>query len=448
MMKTLVGLVDGHDRVRLNSGSTLMPIWSEQVSGRRKAAAGVILVLLSACFNFVLCFLNTQHLIGVTPSMVVAAEAALLACGMLVVWKNVDATLLQSSLLVVAVVVALALLNPMLDTKILFDLAIVPVFFLLGRVSTKQTANNVVLALLVLTSVIGLAEIASPKIYESWFNIWQFYIAKGSVDPLAANYTSGNFFPSGVRVGDDGRGLLPFLFSSHRASSIFLEPVSMGNFPVICLAWLLAVPSGSTAVRRTMFGLTLLCIVLPDSRFAAIACVVALGFSCTGLHKSALVAAVLPTFVLISLFLLGTFTLMPDEVPQLRVDDFVGRIVQSGKLLAFWTVRDWLALAPSPVSVLDTGYAYLINGASLPVVLFMAVCLALARMPTPESKAMRGLVVLYMTLDLCIGQSFFSIKTAALLWYLFGASGSMDRRSTSIGIEPDFVAVTHHAGSM
>ena len=46
--------------------------------------------------------------------------------------------------------------------------------------------------------------------------------------------SSDRLFISGMRY--EGRTLLPFL-GEHRVSSIFLEPVSVGNFGAICFAW-------------------------------------------------------------------------------------------------------------------------------------------------------------------------------------------------------------------
>ena len=82
--------------------------------------------------------------------------------------------------------------------------------------------------------------------YLHYFNVIQYYVARGTETSLQTDSANGLFmrgtdtaaglFINGTRF--EGRTLLPFL-GSHRVSGIFLEPVSVGNFGAIAFAWVL-----------------------------------------------------------------------------------------------------------------------------------------------------------------------------------------------------------------
>jgi hypothetical protein len=44
---------------------------------------------------------------------------------------------------------------------------------------------------------------------------------------------------------------------------------------------------------------------------------------------------------------------------------------------------------------------------------------------TPLARAVRGAIAIYLTLLLTVSYGLFSIKTAALLWYIYGAVASV-----------------------
>ena len=76
----------------------------------------------------------------------------------------------------------------------------------------------------------------------------------------------------------------------------------------------------------------------------------------------------------------------------------------------------------SQVYTADTGYAYVVNNLGLPMALLLLASFALHPVVRPEAVRMRALIAIYIATSLCIGASIFTIKTAALLWFLYGVA--------------------------
>ena len=83
--------------------------------------------------------------------------------------------------------------------------------------------------------VVGLFEYGFLKQFVRFFDILGYYVSRGTVQAAAAEMSGDRLFASGMRY--EGRTLLPML-GEHRVSSVFLEPVSVGNFGAICFSWI------------------------------------------------------------------------------------------------------------------------------------------------------------------------------------------------------------------
>jgi len=395
--------------------------------GLQPAIIGFWAILAATLFNVVLCFLNTQHLMSVTSTQIIAIESAILLAGLLAARNLMGRAAVQFSGVVIVCLLALKLLNGDLDLKIIHDLSIMLVFFLLGCVCPAHLASRLVTIALVIVAAVGLVEWLLPTVFESMFDIWGYYLDKGALDATTVNYSNTKLFISGQRSVDAGRTLLPAIFGVHRISSVFLEPVSLGNFAIICLAWLLSMPPRSATMRLVMALAVALCVVFPDSRFAAASCVMMVLFRMTPLHRSSVVAFFLPVVAIAGLLLYGSQGHDIGIEPQILNDDFSGRLLFSGQLLGSWTWRQWLGLAGSPVYTADTGYAYAILNLGLPLALLIWFAFAVAPIASRQGQTMRGMVALYVTASLCVGASAFSIKTAALCWFLYGVTTQLQR---------------------
>jgi len=225
---------------------------------------------------------------------------------------------------------------------------------------------------------------------------------------------------NGIRPEGIGRTFFPGLLDSHRVSSVFLEPVSLGNFAVLCAAWGLSKPWSQWRGVVLYVGSAAFLMVLSDSRFAMAS--ISLMFVIRVLfHGRALNLAILvPLFALAGLLYLGSIAVGPTY--EISSDDFHGRLEFSGKVLLDFDLAMLLGISRGLVYA-DAGYAHLFNTYGLPLCLLLWACFWLLPVVDETSRRFRALAAIYLSLLLCIsGYSFFALKSAAILWFLLGAS--------------------------
>ncbi|MDT7950319.1 MAG: hypothetical protein RQ966_02335 [Acetobacteraceae bacterium] len=401
---------------------------------------GPSLVVIASTFNLLFCFLNTKGLhLGL--QQVALAQIMIFGCGLFAVRRSVDQAYATGAAMLVLLVIGLKVFNRDVDLKILFDVGLIPVFMLLGRASSLKQADRVVTILIICVVGIGLFELLAPTIYERIFNIREYYVTKGALD---ADYNAGDeggFLPNGQRVGDAGRNILPGLLGPHRVASIFLETVSMGNFAIICLIWLLASRPASTWRRMFLIGGAVAAIVLSDSRFGMGCSLLLLAVWGGGWHRSRAFTFLLPIGALVALCAYGlTQHVAPGRYPWILSDDLQGRLRFSGAMLDFWPVGSWFGLVASPTYTADTGYAYLLNQIGLPAAIILWGALVFSPTRSSKDRPMRGYIALYLATSLCVGASPFSIKTAALAWFLVGALQSSSAQTGPYGSRSEAAA--------
>src|SRR4051812_29951065 len=183
-------------------------------------------LIIPACvlFNFGLCFLNTAGF-PVSSALVVLCEMALVSLSAAYGFFKADKERYFWLVILIAQFILFCLLSLLRDEMIfksLRDVLIMPVFIALGLASGRVNFNKPLLWLGAFIGAIALFEAASLDLFTSFFNIKDYFIAKGySADSF--QYTSENVFVSGIRPA--GR-FFPLPFEVHRISSVFLEPVS------------------------------------------------------------------------------------------------------------------------------------------------------------------------------------------------------------------------------
>jgi putative polymerase len=208
---------------------------------------------------------------------------------------------------------------------------------------------------------------------------------------------------------------LPFL-GDHRVSSIFLEPVSPGNFAVIVLFWAIV---RSKFERTLYYGLSAMAIfltIMADNRFGAYLCAVALCFSLVPRKVLYLTAVGAPIGAIV--VLLGIAFWSSDGVVD---NSLSGRLLSSGRALAMFDLPNWLGIGESTSGEWDSGYAYTIGQTGIVgFAAFWGVLMAL-KAKSPQFDLYRSFCGLYFAAILCVSYSPYTIKTAALLWFLLGA---------------------------
>ena len=374
------------------------------------------LVIAGVTFNLALCFIATHvHPVSQTDATVV--EVALLLVGLAAIWRHLPTDLFCAAGLVAGWLMVVHLLDPELGQTAFINLAIPLIYVVLGRVAgTPRLGDRLVLILAGLTFAIGVLEMFDTALYEQLFNVLRYYIAKGVLKPGESKVTGTNLFVSSIRPSGEGRSLLPAL-GPLRAGSIFLEPISVGNFAIICAAWGFVRYRVRPRFAVATIALALGIAVLADSR-QAVACIALIGLALTTpLPQSRGLLFLFPFGILAYLFWVGWFH------PVRAIDDtFGGRIYGSGTLLASFSLAQWFGVADAGQRAVDCGYAQLLEGLGIiPISLIWAV-FALWRSDSVLFNRYRCALVIYLGVSLTITGSVMSIKTGALAWYLLGAS--------------------------
>ncbi|WP_194300067.1 polysaccharide polymerase [Acetobacter musti] len=395
----------------------------------RTFPTGTALTVLASIFNVILCLISTRGLLYTSSSVVAVAEMLILGAGFFVIRRTISRRIVIITGLSVAYMIGAKLINPALSLKIIHDFAIAYIFYQVGMISGLSQARSAVWITMTLTLAMGVFEMASPVVFGQFFNIWQYYTQKGALSATTINYSQTTFFASGDRVGVK-RTFFSSLLGPHRVSSIFLEPVSMGNYATIIFAWCLATCRNRRGQRQILlFILSFVCIVLTDSRFGSACCIVMALFRLSPLRGSSLVAFLLPICVATLLTVTGSMHEIPGWAPSIMNDDFSGRLLFSGQLMDYWNLPEWFALAPSAVYTADTGYAYIFSNLGIPFALVYLALFAFSKSASRTAAIMKTNISVYFSASLCIGASIFSIKTAALLWLLYGATQSIGQSS-------------------
>lgn len=381
------------------------------------------ILLATLCYQAVLCFLNTKGLRASTAIVGVSEVLIYAACIPILVrpiWPQAVLVLV----VVVANVFLLSLVRQGLDFKAIRDM-LIPIFFIwLGRnVGTLEIAERILKIAICIVLVFGLFELLAVDLYTRLFDIFSYYASQGSVAESSAMYVGQKLQLNGFRPEGIGRTLLPALLGNHRISSIFLEPVSFGNFAVLLAAWGLAKPREELRSMLFYLGCAMIFITLADSRFGLgmIFILMFLRWAMDGkLNINTAIACLVPVAVVMGLIALGAF------YAKLSEDSLLGRLTWTGvTLLNFGTDLILGTQAPLP-NFGDMGYAYLCSRFGLPLCIFLWVSFVMVKNTTEMGMRFRAYLAIYVSLILSVsGTSLFALKTAGLVWFLFGTLSAL-----------------------
>lgn len=391
-----------------------------------------MLLLGALTFNMALCFANT-NVMGVSDLHVMLCEAMILAVVFLAAYRAIeDVHLILLGFVAVFPLVLASIRfvtgnDTTIDIKIVRDLAIPIGFFLLGTASANlKTADRIVAASVAIVVVVALFEYFWIEMFTRFFNIAKYYIARGSLEAKQI-YQNSDLFISGIRPAgaQGGRNLLPFL-GDHRVSSVFLEPVSTGNFGVIAFIWGLV---RSRMEKRLYLGVmagAMLIIIFADSRFGAYLCVMALVMAYLPIAWTTIGAALMP-LVALTVLVVVPFVVTGSYDPQNRYIDngFVGRFVLAARILGEFDGWTWFGLNAAGGLAFDSGYAYILS--KVGVIGFWVLWLIPFSLRNADRHfcLYRNLLAIYYGTILCVSNSAFTIKTAALAWFLFGVMNQL-----------------------
>ncbi|TXH74082.1 polysaccharide polymerase [Thiobacillus sp.] len=375
------------------------------------------ILFASVIYQAVLALIHT-HLHHTSAQVVALTELLIYLACILVLARRIKLEFVTIAVLVFAYLVLLSIFRNALELKGFRDIVIPLLFFWLGRHVADIRYTDRILKILVLTVVmVGLFELFFLPQYTSFLNIFSYYVSTGTVT-INTNYISDSALNlNGLRPEGIGRTIFPSLLGPHRVSSVFLEPVSLGNFAVIVAAWGLS--KSTTDYKNMLFFLlsAIGLITLSDSRYGLIVVTLLIGMRIVVKGRVNRVVIILPSIAIAALLLIGSF------YKGGLADNVMGRLFWTGDTLLTFDVAKLFGVRGFDIPYGDMGYAYLLSRWGVLLCLMLWGALWMTKMNDACGERFRAYAALYIALILTVsGTSFFALKTAGLLWFLVGSS--------------------------
>jgi putative polymerase len=382
---------------------------------RNRAVEAVLLVGIG--YNFLLAILNAQ-LFAIGPGVAYLAELLIYAaCFGIGIWsmdRQKIAIVLTGIGLIVLVSVLRFIVTWEIDPKFIRD-AIIPFAFLVLGAAYRGSLPGLVMRLALIVAGGAGFEIAAPQSYGDTVNPKSYFVnTRGATEEGFWNEDS-NLYVSATRPGE--RNWLPSM-DLPRASSIFVEPITMGNFIIFFCATVLALWHGFSW-KRLLFSFLLIVFLLAasDSRLATGTCLMML-----------LLVPLLRridqrlSFAIFFVVLLAGWLLIEVTRVDRYEDTTIGRIFFTVDSMRNLSPASWFGLEPgSAYRYFDSGIAYFIASQSVIVVLaFLIAYSFLLILRSSDGQAFKNLFMFAFSLSLLVSNGYFSVKTAALWWFVCG----------------------------
>lgn len=383
---------------------------------QNKSVIPIALVLTAICFNAVLAFIN-GHVAALSAQHVILVEAALVVAAQVYALIHFNRRMIPWYAFIVLVAlfsIIRMLAVDQVELKYFRDLLLIQTFVVLGMASSSRMAiRTMMLACGIVVAFIAL-EALNTSAFSKLFDVQDYY--RATRDMVSADFTNpdSDLYVSATRP--EGRNI-PF-FGLHRLSSIFLEPVSLGNFVILTVCFALGFWSQLTSRQRYFVIFAVIAtIIASDGRQALIASalILAMAFA-TRLTLPNVAVFMLPFAVLGGLLVVDVGGLASGE------DNLPGRLAYTVELIYQMEPIDYFGLSDRLViKAFDSGIVYLIVTHSVFVVAALWVLIVTSLEPHSREQAdyLNG-ICLYLALAMLVTYSFVSIKTAAPFWFLYG----------------------------
>lgn len=366
-------------------------------------------------FNLILCFVDTNVAV-INQQIVVVSEAAILAAILLLPFAVPGRKVGRLDLLLVLLLanwLILSIVRQQADPKMFRDVAIIPLFVVAGLASRGDGFHKSFFWLHMTIFAFAVWEALSVPSFVSVFSVGDYFAhTRGSANDEW--WVDSGLYLSSIRP--EAR----FLFSNlplHRLSSVFLEPVSLGNYVIIATIWLIGfwrqIPRRLAIIAAVV---NVLLLIGCDSRMATVTCLILLLIAPAKRWIPSFAPILTAPIAIGAMFAaVSIFGLVAGN------DDFPGRIAYSVEVFRSFKLEDFAGFSLDQIkNTQDSGFAYLINSQSLIVAIVIWATIFSRHLVTPESRYVHLAVAIYLALNLTVSWSLFSIKTAGLLWFLLG----------------------------
>lgn len=304
--------------------------------------------------------------------------------------------------------------NGDVSAKFLRDMILVLMFVLMGGLCSEDQLVRGFKIVTLATLMILLMELFYTRIYIMIFEPARYYANTRGIDPIYGSY--------GLYVGVQNADRFSFgIFNVPRASSIFLEQVSLANFSMVLAIFLTTFWDKIGKIDRLLYVATIVLIVTANNTRTGTVLNILIMFGYWIFPKlpGRMNVAIMPAILIVSAALFYDPRIGAGEYS----DDINGRIGLTVSLLLnadFYTlftgnIGDLLENTP------DSGYFYIICYSTVfgLVAYWLYVSLFV---PPVDARSKRYIysTSLFIFINLMIGAAVFTIKVSAPLWMIGG----------------------------
>jgi len=206
-------------------------------SGVMQLAMAAI-VVAAVVFNAGLAFVNA-HLVALPPLAVIGCELLIVAAAHVLALANYRGQMTVWYVLIgvfalITVYRSLALGSG--DPKFFRDVLLIPTFVILGLAFERRHLTALVVLLHATVLAVLVLEAVNTPLYSDLFKIQDYYINTRGYEVQNFWNKTSDLYVSAIRP--DSR-MFSFI-DLHRLSSIFMEPVSLGNYCIVITAFVCA----------------------------------------------------------------------------------------------------------------------------------------------------------------------------------------------------------------
>ena len=374
----------------------------------------MLLLIAAVSYNLPLSIINA-HAFGIGRTALIAVEILIIGSTLLLVAGQWRPEMTRWALMIGAFVLismVLTLLRQGFDPKSLRDMLMMATFVMLGMTVRERVARPLLVVLQLAILAVMLVEVFAPDFWSRLVDSRDYFISTRGFSP---DQFYGDLELFGASRGDE-RYFLPFL-GWNRASSIFLEPLSLGNYcSFSALMILLFWRDWRWRTRLAMLTSWAVLLVGSDSRFAAASSVALLiAAPIVRLLPAALSVFYLPLAILGARVVSRALDWNPLD------DDFPGRIARGMKQLFKLDAYDLTGFSVPTPALADSGISYLVMSQSVAGVVVMQLFLYLIVRPMDARQRLvvHGTAISF-ALSILVSISMLSIKTAAFYWFYVG----------------------------
>jgi hypothetical protein len=382
------------------------------------------LIVISILLNAILALI-TAHIFPVSNTLVIFSELSIYVFSIFLIVKtgpkNGDKPVYQLFAVIVFATLLVSIAGGFIFVDAIRNFLIICLFTLLGLRINEVYVHKAVFTVSVCVFTFLVIEIISLDLYVSIFEPAKYYASSRGKGISEFNelgvFNAALGFSTRFSYG---------IFSGPRASSVFLEQVGLGNFSQILCIYLLVFNKALKPLLKLFYMLVIfVAVTSAESRSAGgVIALFILIFLFKDFIPAYTNALVLPFVLFIGFAFLNLFEFT-------YADNLSGRFYLGMKHLADFNVLELVGGGIKNINnYWDSGYPYLLASTTIfGVVSFYFFCSFYLHQGFERARLLAILVTLYIFLNIIVsGNSTYSIKTAPLLWLMFGFVGQQRNR--------------------